>query len=315
MIRKATPTDRPRISDIRFAVRENRPSNAAVVAVIAELVDWLLDNSTIWVWEEDGAIQGFSAADARDGSICALFVHPSYEGRGIGRALLPLACNILKESGHATAVLTTEAGTRAERFYRTDGWTELGRKEDGQIIFQKSLFGSVHPKLRPLTETLVIRPATAADGPHLRQAIVELQNYERMQHATRLPGEHVADLYLDWVLHRAETQGAVLVAESNGIFVGFVAGWIKETKNVGETPDSNRIGYISDICVMPDFRGRQIAVQLLKGIERCLVSFGITRLRINSLAANKSARASYERAGFAPYEIIYEKTIVAQTER
>jgi ribosomal protein S18 acetylase RimI-like enzyme len=114
------------------------------------------------------------------------------------------------------------------------------------------------------------------------------------------------------VLHRAETQGAVLVAESNRIFVGFVAGWIEETKNVGETPDSNRVGYISDICIMPDFRGHRIAVQLLKRIEWCLASFGITRLRINSLAANKSARASYERAGFALYEIIYEKAIVAQ---
>jgi hypothetical protein len=48
---------------------------------------------------------------------------------------------MLKESGHATAVLTTEAGTRAERFYRTDGWTDAGRKADGQIILQKSLLG------------------------------------------------------------------------------------------------------------------------------------------------------------------------------
>ena len=119
-------------------MRENRPSNTEVIAVIAELVDWLFDNSTIWVWE-DRAIQGFSAADPRDGSICALFVHPSYEGRGIGRALLPLACDMLKASGHGMAVLTTAAGTRAEQFYRTDGWTEIGRKEDGQIIFQKNL--------------------------------------------------------------------------------------------------------------------------------------------------------------------------------
>jgi GNAT superfamily N-acetyltransferase len=145
MIRKATPADAPRISEIRFAVRENRPANAAVIAVIAKLVDWLFDNSTIWAWDEDGAVQGFSAADPRDGSICALFVHPFYERRGIGRALLPLACDVLKQSGHATAVLTTEAGTRAERFYRTDGWTEVGRKEDGQIIFQKSLLGSLLP--------------------------------------------------------------------------------------------------------------------------------------------------------------------------
>src|SRR5580700_3683010 len=167
MIRKASRADYPRISDIRFSVRENRLSNPAA---IGPLVDWLFDNSTFWVWEEDGVIQGFSAADPRDGSIVALFVHPSSEGRGIGRALLPLACDILKASGHATAVLTTEAGTRAERFYRTDGWTEVGRKEDGQIIFQKSLARTVLPELRPMTESVIIRSATATDRPRLRQA-------------------------------------------------------------------------------------------------------------------------------------------------
>jgi ribosomal protein S18 acetylase RimI-like enzyme len=91
------------------------------------------------------------------------------------------------------------------------------------------------------------------------------------------------------MLHKAETQGAVLVAESNCIFVGFVAGWIEETRNVGETPDSNRVGYISDICVMPGFRGRRIATQLLNRIEQHLGRAGVTRLRINSLAANQSA--------------------------
>jgi len=304
MIRKATRADHPRISEIRFAVRENRPSNPAL---IERLANWLFDNSTIWAWEEDAAIQGFSAADPRDGSICALFVDPFYEGRGIGRALLSLACDVLRDSGHATAVLTTEADTRAERFYRTDGWTEVGRKEDGQIIFQKDLLA----RLLPLTESLVIRPITTDDRPRLRQAIVELQNYERTRHTTRLPGEQVADLYLDWMLRKAETQGVVLIAESNCVFVGFVAGWIEETQNVGETPDSNRFGYISDICVMPGFRGRRIATQLLNRIEQDLRRAGVTRLRINSLALNQSARTSYEHAGFFPYEIIYEKTIVA----
>jgi hypothetical protein len=53
--------------------------------------------------------------------------------------LLPLACEILRASGHATARLTTDPGTRAEGFYRIDGWTEIGRLADGQIIFQKAL--------------------------------------------------------------------------------------------------------------------------------------------------------------------------------
>jgi ribosomal protein S18 acetylase RimI-like enzyme len=160
-----------------------------------------------------------------------------------------------------------------------------------------------------MSSNLIIRPATATDRPRLRQAIVELQDYERKQNTTRLPGERVADAYLHWMLNRAEGTGAVLVAESNGIFVGFVAGWIEETDNVGEARDSNRVGYISDICVMPAFRGRRIAARLLREIERHVAHFDIKRLRINALAANKSARASYEYAGFVPYEIVYEKVI------
>ncbi len=86
MIRKAARADYPRISEIRLAVSENRLSKPYS---IGPLVDWLFDNSTFWVWEEDGTIQGFSAGDPRDGSICALFVHPSYKRRGIGRACFP----------------------------------------------------------------------------------------------------------------------------------------------------------------------------------------------------------------------------------
>jgi ribosomal protein S18 acetylase RimI-like enzyme len=117
----------------------------------------------------------------------------------------------------------------------------------------------------------------------------------------------VANAYLDWMLRQAEASGAVFVAEANRIFVGFVAGWVEETENIGETPDSNRVGYIADIFVMPEFRGRQIASQLLERIERHLGGFGVARMRITSLAANKSARAAYEHAGFAQYEIVYEK--------
>jgi ribosomal protein S18 acetylase RimI-like enzyme len=160
-----------------------------------------------------------------------------------------------------------------------------------------------------MTPPLIIRQSTPTDRPRLRQAIVELQDYERLRHATRLPGEQIADAYLDWMLRQAEASGAVLVAESGGSFVGFVAGWVEQADNVAETPDSNRFGYISDICVMPSFRGQRIAEQLLDGIEQYLGRDGVVRLRINSLAVNTSAQTSYERAGFLPYEILYEKVI------
>ncbi len=138
MIRKATIADRPRITEVRLAVRENQLSRASV-AKVDQVSDWIFANGSFWVWDEDGAVQGFSVADPRDGTIFGLFIHPDYEGRGIGRALLPKACEDLRAAGFAVARLTTGAGTRAERFYRTNGWEEAGRQENGEIIFQKLL--------------------------------------------------------------------------------------------------------------------------------------------------------------------------------
>jgi ribosomal protein S18 acetylase RimI-like enzyme len=160
-----------------------------------------------------------------------------------------------------------------------------------------------------VTDPVTIRPATAADRPELHSAIIELQDHERRLHATRLPGAQIADAYLAWIEHRTAVSGTVLVAEAEGGFAGFVAGWIEQEDNIAETPDSNRFGYVSDICVMPAYRGRRIARRLLAALEQHLGRAGVTRLRIGSLAMNTAARASYEQAGFAPYEVTYEKPI------
>ena len=137
MIRTAERSDIPRIFEIRAAVRENKLSNPELVTPAD--CEWFIDNSAFWLWVEDEDVQGFSAADPRDGTIFALFIHPDYEGRGIARKLLPLACETLRAAHHNSATLTTDAGTRAEMFYRQDGWTEIGRQEDGQIIFRKDI--------------------------------------------------------------------------------------------------------------------------------------------------------------------------------
>jgi ribosomal protein S18 acetylase RimI-like enzyme len=76
---------------------------------------------------------------------------------------------------------------------------------------------------------------------------------------------------------------------------------------IEETPDSNRFGYGSDVCVTPAFRGRGIAARLLEALEARLSLSGVARIRLSTLAANQAARAAYERSGYAPYEIVYEK--------
>jgi GNAT superfamily N-acetyltransferase len=137
MIRKASRDDLPRIFEIRAAVKENRLSDPS--RVTREVCEWFIDHAAFWLWEHEGEICGFSAGDPRDGTIFALFIDPKWEGRGIGQVLLPLACKTLRDAGHRLARLDTEAGSRAERFYRQSGWREVGRKADGQIIFERCL--------------------------------------------------------------------------------------------------------------------------------------------------------------------------------
>ena len=102
-IRRARLEERPRITEIRFAVRENQLSDPSRVTDAD--YHWFSENPGIWVWEEDGRILGFSAADTRDGTIWALFIDPGHEGHGIGRALLAKACDVLRQAGVSYSVI------------------------------------------------------------------------------------------------------------------------------------------------------------------------------------------------------------------
>jgi GNAT superfamily N-acetyltransferase len=137
-IRRARDEDHARITEIRNAVTENVLGEASRAAVDGDY-PWFRDQPGVWLWEEDGVILGFSAADTRNGSIWALFVVPGHERRGIGRALFQKACDVLRQDGHRTAWLTTQAGSRAEGFYRAAGWKLIGTSAKGELIFHSSI--------------------------------------------------------------------------------------------------------------------------------------------------------------------------------
>ena len=138
MIRRARPEDHPRITEIRNSVTENVLGDTSRVAV-DEAYTWFEQEPGVWLWEEDGRILGFSAADTRDGSIWALFMANDHQRRGIGRALFEKALGVLRHSGHRTAWLTTEPGSRAERLYRAAGWKVIGTSPKGELIFHSSI--------------------------------------------------------------------------------------------------------------------------------------------------------------------------------
>jgi GNAT superfamily N-acetyltransferase len=157
-----------------------------------------------------------------------------------------------------------------------------------------------------------IRPYVDTDRPSVVGAMIALQEHERAIHDTRLPGAICSEAYLDKLLKELPAQsGAMFVAEVAGKFAGLVAGLIVDEPWPVETRDSTRYGYVSDIFITPDARGTGLAKVLLDAIAAHLHQADptLTRLRVNALAVNMVARRAYEKAGFTPYEVMYERRL------
>ena len=128
MIRPGHISDLPAITRIRTSVAENHLSMEQMAeigithdSIAAEMTEGHLG---CWVAMDGGGIAGFSMADRRDGSIFALFMDATHEGKGHGSALLEACEAWLKQQGHAEARLTTGRDTAAFTFYRRRGWQE-----------------------------------------------------------------------------------------------------------------------------------------------------------------------------------------------
>lgn len=121
LLRRATRSDIPAMSQIRLSVAENILSDPARVTN-QMYEDFLEQTGHGWVAESGGQVVAFCYADKVNASIWALFVRPGHEGQGLGQSLLKQAVDWLFELGHERVHLTTGVNTRADRFYSQQGW-------------------------------------------------------------------------------------------------------------------------------------------------------------------------------------------------
>jgi len=158
--------------------------------------------------------------------------------------------------------------------------------------------------------SIVLRDATPEDRQFLLDAIAALNDHERALHDTRLPGAEIAEVYFNKIHGKIATNhGCIVVAFDGDRRVGYMACRIEDDDAVAETADSNLFGYISDVFVVADMRGRDIAAILVAEAERRVRPHGVSRLRLGSLANNAQAIRAYRKAGFADYEVVLEKRL------
>jgi len=127
IFREAEISDIEQMMTVRMSVRENILSNPALVPY-EDMVDYISIRGKGWICEVNSTIVGFSICDLKDNSVWALFIHPDEEGKGIGKRLQALMLNWYFSKTNKTIWLETAANTRAEKFYTSTGWIEIGRK-------------------------------------------------------------------------------------------------------------------------------------------------------------------------------------------
>ena len=127
MIRPATPSD---IGDIARVFRVSFQTAMSFLPVLhtpeedrAFLRTRVFPNCEIWVADENG-VAGFIAF--REGWIEHLYIHPAYQRRGLGRALLAQA----KARFAELQLWTFQRNHRAIAFYEANGF-RLVRQTDG----------------------------------------------------------------------------------------------------------------------------------------------------------------------------------------
>ncbi len=133
--REATPTDIPQIQVVRHSVKENVLSNPLLVTD-EDCNVYITQRGKGWVAEIDGLIVAFAIADLQEHSIWALFVHPDHAGKGIGKELHRIMLDWYFSQTHTKVWLSTAPGTRAETFYKMNGWKVVGVTKSGELKFE-----------------------------------------------------------------------------------------------------------------------------------------------------------------------------------
>ncbi|WP_332683069.1 GNAT family N-acetyltransferase [Bosea sp. (in: a-proteobacteria)] len=130
--RKAVPEDTPACIILRGRTRENAFSVERLAAAGVTLESWQggISSGTLpghvgTVGEE---IVGYCFGDRATGEIVVLALLPEYEGKGIGKALLGLVVEELRELGFTRLFLgcSPDPRVRSYGFYRHLGWRSTG---------------------------------------------------------------------------------------------------------------------------------------------------------------------------------------------
>ena len=128
-----------------------------------------------------------------------------------------------------------------------------------------------------------------------------MQDYEATFEPDRRRDPNFAAEHWRDLQHRcAEKHGVMLIAEDAGKPVGWAFAYDENAELFVIAPE-RRHGYLAELFVMSQARGKGLGRALIHGCEDWARGRGHKLLTVGVLAKNPSAIRAYEGAGYAPY--------------
>jgi GNAT superfamily N-acetyltransferase len=157
---------------------------------------------------------------------------------------------------------------------------------------------------------LKIREYNENDMGALIELVRELQAHEAQYFDRMKAPQDIDGWYIDKMVEACrEHEGAILIAELEGIVAGFAA-LLTKVMSSGTMDEVPYVyGMVTDLAVAEQWRRTGIGTALLKECERRSREAGVNWLRINALTANVEATAAYRKFGFGDMVVKMEKPL------
>lgn len=142
--------------------------------------------------------------------------------------------------------------------------------------------------------------------PDLKALVVELTDTLKiLEPELGAVGKDIEDSYTQMLIDGIQKeQGKIWFAKQAGKIVGFAAVQVKQDED-----EALQHLYVSDLVVTASQRGKGLGRMLLEKCEEYAHELGIKYVRIGSLVSNPGAAKLYERYGFTPQLVVYQKKI------
>ena len=159
---------------------------------------------------------------------------------------------------------------------------------------------------------LEFREAYNTENDLLEELLAELQEHEREFEPYHRTGSEMKGDYLSFLRKECEARdGKIIVAILDHKLVGFVCVWRGEQLDEYMS-QAFEIGYVSDLVVSRDFRGKGIGSSLIEQAEKYCLNKEFRRLKIGALSRNVRTKELYNRFGYVDYDVQFVKDFTKQ---